>query len=68
MAVPRNRLSNAKKKKKRAQKIKLQKINVITCKSCQKDTLPHRICECGFYHKTSSKEKKPLLEEKPDNK
>jgi large subunit ribosomal protein L32 len=49
MAVPRNRLSNARKNSKRAHHAKVPK-TVCPCSNCQKATLPHTVCEmCGFY-------------------
>jgi len=49
MAVPRNRHSNARKKKKRSHMAK-KDINTTSCSSCHMKKLPHRICPfCGFY-------------------
>ncbi len=53
MAVPRNRLSNARKNSKRAHHAKRPK-QLTVCASCQKPRLPHHSCQaCGTY-KTSA--------------
>lgn len=49
MAVPRNRLSNARKNSKRAHHAKKPK-NVSACSNCGTMKLPHIICHsCGAY-------------------
>lgn len=49
MAVPRNRLSNARKNSKRAHHAKKPK-NASLCKNCGTAKMPHVICpSCGFY-------------------
>lgn len=49
MAVPRNRVSNAKKNSRRSHHAKTPK-NLSACPHCQKPRLPHRICAfCGQY-------------------
>lgn len=49
MAVPRNRLSNARKNSKRAHHAKTPK-NVARCSNCGSHRLPHTICSgCGTY-------------------
>jgi large subunit ribosomal protein L32 len=49
MAVPRNRLSNARKNSRRAHHAKTPK-NVVACKNCSAHKLPHTVCQaCGFY-------------------
>lgn len=49
MAVPRNRVSNAHKKKRRSHHAKAPK-QVQLCNNCQSVTMPHRVCPaCGFY-------------------
>lgn len=51
MAVPRNRLSNARKNSKRAHHAKTPK-QTLACPNCGKEKLPHRICaSCGAYGK-----------------
>ena len=49
MAVPRNRMSNARKNSRRAHHAKKPK-NMSSCKNCNNACLSHRICpHCGFY-------------------
>jgi len=49
MAVPRNRMSNARKNSKRAHHAKKPKI-ATPCSNCGSSRLPHRICSsCGHY-------------------
>ncbi|MEN9343875.1 MAG: hypothetical protein RLZZ453_662 [Chlamydiota bacterium] len=49
MAVPRNRVSNARKNSRRAHHAKKPK-TIQTCSNCSSSCLPHRICpQCGFY-------------------
>jgi large subunit ribosomal protein L32 len=49
MAVPRNRLSNARKNSKRAHHAKKPK-HAASCKNCGAAKMPHVICPaCGFY-------------------
>lgn len=50
MAVPRNRLSNARKNSKRAHHAKTKK-SFSTCKTCHSPKLPHVLClSCGSYN------------------
>ena len=49
MAVPRNRLSNARKNSKRAHHAKKPKMTT-SCTNCSATRLPHTICaSCGAY-------------------
>lgn len=49
MAVPRNRLSNARKNSKRAHHAKKPKM-VTICTNCSAVRLPHSVCaSCGHY-------------------
>lgn len=49
MAVPRNRVSNAKKNSRRSHHAKKPK-NLSECSNCGKGRLPHRVCPaCGHY-------------------
>jgi large subunit ribosomal protein L32 len=49
MAVPRNRVSNAKKNSRRSHHAKTPK-NVSACITCGKPRMPHRVCpSCGHY-------------------
>lgn len=50
MAVPRNRMSNARKNSKRAHHAKTPK-QINYCSNCDAPRLPHRSCpECGHSH------------------
>jgi len=50
MAVPRNRLSNARKNIRRAHDAKKPK-NVVSCKNCGEAKVPHVLCKsCGVYN------------------
>lgn len=50
MAVPRNRMSNARKNSRRAHHAKKPK-SILVCSNCGSHRLPHRICpSCGFYN------------------
>jgi large subunit ribosomal protein L32 len=49
MAVPRNRMSNARKNSKRAHHAKKPK-HTVSCQNCNEARLPHAICpSCGAY-------------------
>lgn len=49
MAVPRNRLSNARKNSKRSHHAKKPKC-VVKCSNCEGPRLPHTVCQsCGTY-------------------
>lgn len=49
MAVPRNRVSNARKNSRRAHHAKKPK-HLATCGNCATPKLPHVLCpSCGFY-------------------
>lgn len=49
MAVPRNRVSNARKNSRRAHHAKKPK-QLSTCGNCKELKLPHVLCpSCGFY-------------------
>lgn len=49
MAVPRSRISNARKNSKRSHHAK-KPVNFAICPNCQKAKIPHRICDsCGHY-------------------
>jgi large subunit ribosomal protein L32 len=49
MAVPRNRMSNARKNSRRAHHAKKPK-NTATCKNCGQQHMTHAACfHCGFY-------------------
>ena len=49
MAVPKRKVSHARKNKRRAN-WKLSAPGLVKCPNCQELTLPHRVCKaCGFY-------------------
>lgn len=49
MAVPKRKVSKARRDKRRAN-WKLSVPGLIKCSNCQELTLPHRVCKaCGFY-------------------
>jgi large subunit ribosomal protein L32 len=53
MAVPRNRLSNARKNSRRAHHAKKPK-NCSPCENCGTLRMPHRLCPaCGTYQQRS---------------
>lgn len=53
MAVPRSRMSNARKNSKRAHHAKKPK-NCASCSNCGSMRLPHHVCpSCGYYNNRS---------------
>lgn len=49
MAVPRSRLSNARKNKRRAHHAK-KPTQLVNCPKCEEKKLPHTLCQsCGYY-------------------
>ncbi|MBE7026132.1 MAG: 50S ribosomal protein L32 [Ruminococcaceae bacterium] len=49
MAVPKGKVSKARRDKRRAN-WKLEAPNLVKCPNCQELTMPHRVCgNCGFY-------------------
>ena len=49
MAVPRSRISNSRRNKRRAHDFKTPK-NMNKCPNCGSQVCSHRVCEsCGFY-------------------
>lgn len=59
MAVPRSRISNSRRKKRRAHDAK-EPLSFTNCPNCNNTTQPHRMCgSCGYYKGKSiqSKEK-----------
>lgn len=50
MAVPRRRHSKARRDKRRASHMRLDKVDLSNCPQCRRPKLPHRVCiQCGFY-------------------
>ncbi len=51
MAVPKGKLSSARKNKRRSQVWKLQAPALARCPHCGEYTAPHRVCgNCGYYN------------------
>lgn len=50
MAVPKRKISKARRDKRRASNIKMTAPNVIECPQCHEPNVPHRVCaSCGHY-------------------
>ncbi len=50
MAVPKRKISKARRDKRRASNIKMTAPTIVECKKCHAPTVPHRECpECGYY-------------------
>ncbi|HWR40859.1 MAG TPA: 50S ribosomal protein L32 [Patescibacteria group bacterium] len=50
MAVPKRKMSKARRDKRRAN-WKLTVPNLVDCPQCHEKKMPHRVCpECGFYN------------------
>lgn len=50
MAVPKSKKSKMKKRSRRAQAYKLDRVTISTCSNCGEPVLPHRVCKaCGHY-------------------
>jgi len=50
MAVPRRRHSKARRDKRRASHMNIDKADLSSCPQCRRPKLPHRVCiQCGFY-------------------
>ncbi|BEP29416.1 50S ribosomal protein L32 [Helicovermis profundi] len=53
MAVPKRKISKARRDKRRASNIKMTAPNVIECPNCHEPSMPHRVCAaCGYYKNT----------------
>lgn len=56
MAVPKRKISKARRDKRRSANIKMTAPQIIECPECGAPNVPHRVCaECGFYHSKSKK-------------
>ena len=50
MAVPKRKLSKARRDKRRSNVWKLETPQLVRCPQCGELTLPHRVCKaCGYY-------------------
>ncbi|HKL10472.1 MAG TPA: 50S ribosomal protein L32 [Clostridia bacterium] len=50
MAVPKRKISKARRDKRRASNVKMTAPNVIECPQCHEPVLSHRVCKsCGYY-------------------
>lgn len=51
MAVPKRRVSKARRDKRRSNVWKLDTPNLVKCSNCGEYKMPHRVCRsCGFYN------------------
>lgn len=49
-AVPKKKISRARRDRRRAHWLKLEKINLVACPQCREMKRPHAICpNCGTY-------------------
>lgn len=54
MAVPKQRQTSSRGKRRRGGHRKLKMQNLVTCPRCQAKIQPHRACpECGYYKKVN---------------
>ncbi|KPU28253.1 MULTISPECIES: 50S ribosomal protein L32 [Caloranaerobacter] len=50
MAVPKRKVSKARRDKRRASNFKAYAPNLVECPQCHEPKLPHRVCgSCGYY-------------------
>lgn len=50
MAVPKRKISKARRDKRRTAKERVVGPNLMECPQCHEPKLPHRVCrECGYY-------------------
>jgi large subunit ribosomal protein L32 len=51
MAVPKRKVSKARRDKRRSNVWKLKAPTLVKCPQCGELTLPHRVCKnCGYYN------------------
>lgn len=51
MAVPKRRVSKARRDKRRSNVWKLDTPNLVKCSNCGEYKMPHKVCgSCGFYN------------------
>mgnify|MGYP006290934897 CR=1 FL=1 len=50
MAVPKNKTSKARSRRRKSVNMKLHAPHLVECNTCGNKVLPHRVCpKCGFY-------------------
>ncbi|WP_066503001.1 50S ribosomal protein L32 [Abyssisolibacter fermentans] len=50
MAVPKRKISKARRDKRRASNSKVSAPTLVECPQCHEPKVPHRVCpECGYY-------------------
>lgn len=50
MAVPKRKISKARRDKRRASNIKMTAPNFVECPQCHEPMISHRVCpSCGYY-------------------
>ena len=50
MAVPKRKISKARRDKRRASSYRLNRVSISECPQCHEPKLPHRVCRaCGYY-------------------
>lgn len=50
MAVPKRKISKARRDKRRAANSKVSAPTLVECPQCHEPKVPHRVCpECGYY-------------------
>jgi large subunit ribosomal protein L32 len=50
MAVPKRKISKARRDSRKSQNMKLTAPTIVECKQCHEPTVPHRVCSsCGYY-------------------
>lgn len=53
MAVPKRKVSKARRDKRRSSVWKLETPNLVKCPHCTELIMPHRVCgNCGYYNGT----------------
>ncbi|MCH5316330.1 MAG: 50S ribosomal protein L32 [Eubacterium sp.] len=51
MAVPKRRVSSARRNKRRSSVWKLDAPTLVKCPNCSAYTVPHKVCKsCGYYN------------------
>lgn len=55
MAVPKRKISKARRDSRRSANTKMTAPNIVECPKCKAPNVSHRECECGYYHSRDSK-------------